>query len=169
MQLRISGLPDGLPLRVLDLLGGNGLLWDEVRKSTGRTIEILRIDKKAGRKGFYLIGDNRKFLFDYGDFDVVDLDAYGCPFDQLEKVLNAPRRPKIIFLTWIQSQWGVLPRKFLETLGYTEEMINKIPTLFNRRGTEKLLDYLALRGIKTIKMYSSGDNGKTYLSIRNDL
>jgi len=166
VELRAGNLPDRSPLKVLDLLGGGYLLWEEVRKRTAREIDILRIEKKGGKKGFYLIGDSRKFLFDYGDFDVVDLDGPGCPFLQLDRVMNAPRRPKTIFLTWIQQRPDKLPMQFLNALGYPEPMVSKIPAIFAKGGQDKLLNYLALKAIKRVKMYFTPDRRKTFLSFQ---
>lgn len=48
---------------------------------------------------------------------------------------------------------GKLPNELLISLGYTKEMIRKIPTLFNRNGVEKLKNYLSLYDIKQIIGY----------------
>jgi hypothetical protein len=90
MKLRVKNLPEGNPLRVLDLYSGNGLIWSEIEKRTGREIRVLRIDRERGRRGTYLIGNNLKFNLDPGAFDVVDVDAWGVPFRQLEKIFSSP-------------------------------------------------------------------------------
>lgn len=168
IKLRLDNLPPGDPLKVLDLFSGNGLLWEEIQKRTGRNILVLRTEKKPGKTGIYLIGDNRKFEFYFSTFDVVDVDAYGIPFDQMEKIFRWPTRPRAFFVTWIQSGMGQLPHKLLEALGYSREMVKKIPSLFNRNGQEKLFQYLALRGVKKVKIYFTADRRKSYLYIGND-
>lgn len=165
LKLRIENLPKSNPLKVLDLFSGNGQLWEEIQKRTGREILTLRIDKEKGKRGIYLMGDNRKFKLDFAQFDIVDLDAYGIPFYQLERVLSGPSRPKRIFITFIQSQFGRIPRGMLQALGYSDAMVKKIPTLFDKEGREKLLRYLAGKGIKSCKVYSSADGHKNYISI----
>lgn len=165
VQLRLDGLPDANPLKVLDMFSGNGLIWEEIQKRTGREILILRIDRERGKRGAYLVGDNQKFNFDFSKFDCVDLDAYGVPFRQLEKILSGPSRPRRVFITFIQSQWGTLPRKMLHALGYTDGMIKKVPTLFYRNGQEKFLQYLALKGVKKCQVYYTPDKRKNYVSI----
>ena len=143
VRLRISALPEGNPLKVLDLLSGDGRIWSEIQKRTGREIMVLRIDREPGKRGIYLQGDNRKYNFDFSEFDCVDLDAYGVPFPQLERIFTSERHPRVLFITFIQSIWGTLPRKMLNALGYTDRMIKKVPTVFNRAGQEKFLRYLA--------------------------
>ncbi len=49
--LRMNHLPDREPIRVLDAFSGNGVLWDTIRKETGRQIETLRIDVKKNVPG----------------------------------------------------------------------------------------------------------------------
>jgi hypothetical protein len=165
VKLRLDGLPDKNPLKVLDMFSGNGLIWSEIEKRTGREILVLRIDRKRGKRGAYLVGDNRKFNFDFSEFDVVDLDGYGVPFSQLEKIFASEKKPRVVFLTFIQSEWGTLPRKMLNHLGYTDSMIKKIPTLFNRRGQGKFLQYLALRGVPKVQISYTQDKRKNYISV----
>ena len=165
LKLRIDNLPDATPVKVLDMFSGNGLIWNEIEKRTGREILVLRIDRERGKRGAYLVGDNRKFNFDFSKFDCVDLDAYGVPFRQIEKILSGPSRPKRVFITFIQSQWGTLPRKMLNALGYTDRMIKKVPTLFNRAGQEKFLRYLALRGVERCQISYTPDKRKNYVSV----
>jgi len=167
VRLRLEGLPDGNPLKVLDMFSGDGRIWSEIQRRTGREIQVLRVEREKGKRGVYLQGDNRKFNLDYGQFDVVDLDAYGVPFAQLERIFSSPSKPKAVFITFIQSIWGGLPLKMLGALGYTPEMVRRCPTLFYRDGQKKLLQYLALRGVEKVKISFTPDRRKTYLSIRN--
>jgi hypothetical protein len=126
---------------------GNGLIWEEIQKRTGQEILVLRTDRERGKRGAYLVGDNLKFNLDYSGFDVVGAYAYGIPFRQLERIFSGTSKPKRVFITFIQSQWGALPRKMLNALRYTDAMIKKVLTLFYRNGQEKFLRYLALKGV----------------------
>jgi hypothetical protein len=165
VRLRIESLPDKNPVKVLDLFSGNGLLWEEIQRRIGREIVVLRVDRERGKKGAYLIGDNRKFNFDFSEFDVVDLDAYGCPFSQMERIFMSDKKPKVIFLTFIQSIFGSLPLKMLSAIGYPPSMVKRCPTLFYRDGQTKLLQYLALRGVQKCRISCTPDKRKTYASI----
>jgi hypothetical protein len=83
---------------------------------------------------------------------VIDLDAYGVPFKQLEIVFQSKYKG-IVFVTFIQSVHGMLPRELIFNCGFTPEMVNKIPSLFNRDGFGKLKSYLYSRGIQFILYY----------------
>lgn len=166
VRLRIDNLPDKEPLRVLDLYAGQGKIWDEVRKKTGMQIKVLGIEKKKINGKIYLQGDNNKFRMDYDQFDVIDLDAYGIPFDQMQRVFISSIREKTIFITFIPTYWGALPHGLLVALGYSRRMIKKIPTLFNRHAPVKLMRYLASHGVTQVKIYTSQDHRKNYLCVK---
>jgi len=166
VRLRSDNLPDADPVKVLDMFHGSGSIWDEVRKKTGRTINILGIDKKSGMPLIYLQGDNRKFRVDYSHFHIIDCDAYGSPVTNLQDVLKRSRTPLTVFLTFIQTGMGRLPNNLLFALGYTPAMLDKCQTIFNRHGQKKLLDYLWMVGIRNVKMYSTFDKRKSYLCVK---
>lgn len=144
--------------RILECFAGNSNLW--------RT-KTTKIDKKRGLKGIYLCGDNIKFLMnmDLSRFDIIDLDAYGIPFNQLEIIFKRKFKG-IVHVTFIQSMMGIIKHKLLEKLGYTKNMILKCPTLFARNGVEKLFNYLFLNKIK--KVYIISDNRKNYLYFKTN-
>lgn len=152
VALRVAHLPEADPLRVLDCFGGKGLIWKAVAKLTGRKILRLPIEiKEQEEEGFYLPGDNRAYLssLDLARFDVIDLDGYGVPFDQLEMVFGAGYQG-VVFVTFIQTMMGRLPFGLLKAVGFTEEMVKKCPTLFGKSGWKYFMEYLALRGVSRI-------------------
>ena len=166
VKLRIDNLPPG-GLQVLDLFAGDGQIWGAIRKRCkGRKIQILRIDQKRDKPGIYLAGDNRKFLphLDLDRFNIIDLDAYGVPYEQL-KILFARQyeKPLTVFVTFIQTEYAGLPYKFLSELAYSLKMVRKCPTLFKRDGFGKLKQYLALSGVKYIKYFSDAPGRKFYV------
>jgi len=165
LKIRLDNLPKANPLKVLDMFSGNGLIWEEIQRRTKREILVLRIDREVNKCGIYLMGENLKFNLNYGEFDVIDLDTYGVPFRQMEKIFDCPSKPKVLFITFIQSVWGVLPAKMLNTLGYTNKMIKKIPTLFYRYGQEKFLQYLSLKRVKNCRISHTPDKRKNYIII----
>ena len=164
VKLRIDHLPNKKSLNVLDLFGGDGLIWNEIIKQTGKNISVLRMDVKSDKPGVYLKGDNTKFLklMDLKQFDIIDVDAYGVPFKQL-KIIFQKKYKGLIFITYIQSVFGRLPKQMLFELNYTERMIQKIPTMFNRDGIEKLKNWMSLYSIKKCKRISF--QNKHYLVI----
>ncbi len=155
VKLRLDHLPDMDPVNVLDLFSGDGLIWTEVKQRVSKQINTLRIDIKPDKKGLYLKGDNLKFLqsLNLDEFDCIDVDAYGVPYKQLKEILSRNYKG-IIFITYIQSVFGKLPKKMLMDLNYTAEMIRKVPTLFDRNGLLKLNNWLSLYGIKKVKRFS---------------
>ena len=166
VKLRNDNLPPG-KCRVLDCYGGTGRIWETIKKrNPKKKIEVLRIDKKKDRGGVYLVGDNRKFMeaLEPGQFDVIDLDAYGIPYKPLIWLFERSHgHPTTIFATFIQSLYGCLPTDFLVNSGYSHKMIKKCPSLFYRDGFEKLKGFLANKGVKKIKHYSDKANRKHYI------
>ena len=161
IKLRMAHLPDKPLIRVLDAFHGKGLIWDYIKARISKKIEVTAIDKKSASSDFVLFGDNKKFFpsISLENFDVIDLDAYAVPFDQLEYVFDYDHRKNLhhrIFLTFIQSIYGRLPIGMLQRLGYSEKMIKKVPVLFDRNGIEKLKGYLALMGVSRIFIKSAG-------------
>lgn len=90
IKLRIDHLPNKKFLSVLDLFGGDGLIWNEIIKQSGKDITVLRMDIKLDKPGVYLKGDNLKFLkvMDLNQFDIIDVDAYGVPYAQLKEIFR---------------------------------------------------------------------------------
>lgn len=150
--LRVNHLPEKDPVRVLDCFHGSGIIWKNViLRCPNRKILVTGIEEKRGLPGLYLVGDNRKYLsmMDLSQFDVIDLDAYVVPFDQIEILMIRPGQ-RTVFVTFIQSNYGQLPLGMLECLGYTKSMVIKCPTLFCRNGFEKMKAYLAKAGLSQL-------------------
>lgn len=140
---------------VLDCFSGHGTVWSGVKEYSTKKIKTLQIDTRSDKSGVYLKGNNIKFLktIDLSKFDIVDLDAYGVPFPQLE-ILFDRKYKGIIHCTFIQSNQGRLNHMLLNELGYSNEMIKKCPTLFSKNGFEKFCKYLRKRGISKINFLS---------------
>ena len=146
---------------VLDCFSGDGTLWKNIKNLSDKEIKVLRIETKQKAKGVYLKGDNKKFLktIDLKAFDIIDLDAYGIPCDQLD-ILFKRNYKGIVIVTAIQSMLGQLPVKMLKEVGYSKEMIKKCPTLFSKKGKEILKQWLAFKGVKEV--YGKLDGRKNY-------
>ena len=167
VELRIKYLPDKTKIKVLDCFAGKGTIWRQVKKESDKQIQIISIEKEKGKNKSALEGDNVKYLLsmDLTKFDIIDLDAYGIPFEQLE-ILFKRNYKGIVFITAIQSIIGKIPNGLLIKLGYTQKMINKIPSLFNRNGIEKVKNYLYLCGIEYIKGYFIGRKNYFVINIK---
>lgn len=162
INLRVNHLPDQQSIKVLDCFAGRSRIWKEIKKKSNKNINVVGIDRIS--YGSTLKGDNVKYLkgMNLDKYDIIDLDAYGVPFKQLE-IIFKKKYKGILFITFIQSIFGRLPVRMLEKIGYTRKMIKKCPTLFNRNGIEKFKQYLAINGIKKIIIINK--NNKKYLYI----
>lgn len=138
-------------INILEAYAGDGVIWREVQKHTNKKLNILKIEVKDNKKGVYLKGNNEKFfpLFNFENYDIIDLDAYGIPFNQLEVVFLKEFKG-FVHVTYIQSGMGRLPNGLLIKLGYTKEMINKCSTLFSKNGLEKIMQYLSINKVDKI-------------------
>lgn len=158
--LRIDSLPNKNDIHILECFGGEGVLWKEVKKRTKKNIKVLSIDKNKYKR-IQLQGDNVKFLksIDLNQFDIIDLDAWGSPFKQLE-ILFQKKYKGIVHCTFIQSMMGGVNKRLLIENGYSQNMIEKIPSLFSRNWIDKLMNYLHKQGVQTVKIISQ--NRKNY-------
>jgi len=163
IKLRLNNLPDKKEINVLDMFSGNGLIWKRIKKQSQSKINVLRMEKKKDAQGVYLRGDNRKYIINYDQFDLIDLDAYGVPHKQLEKIFKQSKKELGIFITFIQIVYGQLPFGFLEEIGYSRAMIKKIPNLFMKNGQQKLLNFLTVKGVRNVKIYYNQSRRKNYL------
>jgi len=159
--LRLESLPEKDNIRILEAFGGEGILWSEVRKRTNKKINILSIDKNEYKK-VNLKGDNLKFLksLDLSHFDIIDLDSYGSPSNQLE-LLYEKNYKGIIHCTFIQTMMGRINNNILLSCGFTKSMINKCPTLFSKNGINKLLYFIAIK-FEVNKFRIVKDKNKNY-------
>lgn len=156
IALRETMLPNDRSVKVLNAFGGKNKIWGAIKKIRNpQKIDVLSIDMSTDCGGIYLVGNNMKFIsaMDLQKFDAIDLDAYGCPFDQLEIILNSGFCG-IVFVTFIQVVNGALPDGFLEKLGFKKEMIKKCPSVFYREGLKKMLGYLNMYGIDEVLVKS---------------
>lgn len=149
VELRVNNLPDK-PV-VLDCYGGARVIWNAVEARIGKPVKYVGIDKLDYGVGFYLDGDNMAYLrtMNLKPFNVIDLDAYGVPYAQLKALFERGFKGTV-FVTFMQVSLGIIPYGILEDIGFTTEMIHKIPTLFFKRGWQYFLEWLALKGVRAI-------------------
>jgi hypothetical protein len=150
VALRVAHLPEKNPLYVLDCFAGDGKIWKAVERLTGRELRVLPIDT-IDYGMFYLPGDNMSYLksIDLDRYDVIDLDAYGIPYEQLKELFERNYHG-VVFVTFIQSIFGTINHGLLKDIGFSNEQINKIPTLFGKRGWEYFIEWLGLHGVEKI-------------------
>lgn len=154
-SLREIDLPDNPKL--LDCFAGDHKMWE------GKPLERYYPVDKESYKNLSIQADNLKILksLDLSKFNVIDLDAYGVPFKQLDIIFNSEFEGTIYF-TFIQTMFGKLPNRLLFEFGYTPEMIRKTQTVFNKHGFGKFKNFLAKRGVKKIKYFNPEGTQKYY-------
>jgi len=159
VKLRAKYIPDE-DIKVLDAFGGYGKVWNEVIKVTGRK-NICRVGFDKQIRPGCIRGDNRKWMagMNLNLFNVIDLDAYGIPFDQMQ-ILFLNKYKGYVFFTFIQSMHGGIPIGLLSANGITKKMREQCPTIFSQIGWTLWLDWLAMNGIK--KLYHVTFDRKHY-------
>lgn len=128
------GLTD---MYVLDAFAGKGLVWKEIqRQRPDLKIRTLGIEKRKYINPDCIMGDNRKAMkgMDLRVFDLIDLDAFGCPWEQLQICADlAPEVP--VVLTHIGVDLGPVPKGLLLAVGIPQrwyEEMNVPHALFSR-------------------------------------
>lgn len=173
IDLRINHLPAGAELTVLDCFAGDGIIWRGVERLSGRAMRVLPIDVRADVSStFRLDGRNEDFLvsLDLRRFDVIDLDAYGVPYEQL-RILFERKYIGTVFVTFIQVAMGKMPFSLLQDIGFSREMIDKSSTLFARRDRAwgYFCEWLALHGVNELHVRSKMEGSrkrKYYIAFR---
>lgn len=162
--VRASGLD---AVRVLDAYHGDGAVWDEVRSRVDVPIVTVGVDLKPGKAGAVVRVDNRAALagWDLDGFDVVDLDAYGWPHEQVaivaERGFGGP-----VFVTRIAFAVGPVPAPVLEAVGIDPEWAKIAPGLFTSEADGLWLEYLGALGFRRAEWWVvPGGMGKWYGTI----
>ena len=162
VMLRIESLPKKKEIRVLECFGGEGVLWNAVkRRCPDKNIQVLSIDKNKYNR-VQLQGDNLKYLqsINLQAYDIIDLDAWGSPVKQLEILFKRKYRGGV-HCTFIQSMMGKLRDEILLDNGYPKDMVGKIRSIFVTDGLQKFLNYLAKNGVKNCRILTK--KRKNYL------
>lgn len=106
-------------IHVLDAFAGQGLVWKEIqRQRPDLQVTTVGIEKRKYVNPNVIMGDNRKAMkgMDLTVFDIIDLDAFGCPWEQL--AIAAERAPNVpVVLTHISVTLGPVPKGLLKAAG----------------------------------------------------
>lgn len=99
---------------------------------------------------------------------MIDLDAYGVPYEQLKVVFERAKDVRV-FVTFTQTWQGGLPHQMMMELGYSEAMLKKSRTIFQREALEKFKLWLAKQGVERIKIRKGGLKRNVYAYICFDI
>lgn len=165
VAMRLALLPprqEGQRVQVLDAYAGNGDIWRAVsRWRDDLEITSIELDQRRGRGAIH--GDNRRIMaaMDMTRFDVVDLDAWGQPTDQLAIALDRGFTG-VLFWTFIATY----PRGsnlLLDAADIPREWAAIAPsTMFSQGGVFRLWQqFLAVRGFRQMAIVAAGQ-GRYY-------
>jgi hypothetical protein len=87
-------------VRVLDVCSGAGYIWSEMEKYVDIATWV-KVDIKPRAPGTLRMTSMQAVTsFPLEEFDVIDIDPYGEPWDAYRQVLLRLRRPTAVFLTY---------------------------------------------------------------------
>lgn len=102
LAVRLKACEQLKSIKVLDCYHGKGELWRSLQDFV-EIEEFLGIEKNKGLgSGFPVMYGNNLQIIDLINIDkytLIDLDAYGFPFDLMEKVFIKSKLPKVIVYT----------------------------------------------------------------------
>lgn len=137
-------------LKVLDCFAGEVVIWGHFDCDRYYGIEAVK------GKGKNLYADNRKVIpsLDLSGFNVIDLDSYGCPFEQFQLCFdNETLQNGTVFCYTITSSPISNMSAKLARLKGIQGMIRDCPTLFNQFTIDYLYDFLYESGVREVHEY----------------
>ena len=152
--IRKEAIKDLKEVRVLDLFAGRNVLWNNIE-----TDKYYGIDLEQN-KGKNLTADTRKVFnsLDLSQFNVIDCDSYGIPYDIYQKILTRTdvKKGTIVLYTAIAYEFTGLQNDIKEFFGF-DKFYSKAPTLFNKKAIEFFYELLSLHGVDEVNFYSVHD------------
>jgi hypothetical protein len=134
-------------LKVLDLFAGKNKLWSSFDCKT-----YYGVEKEKG-KGKNLYADNLKVIpsLDLSRFNVIDVDSYGIPANQIEALYNNPtlKAGTVIIYTCITSKLSAL-NKTITKMFNIDKIYSKCPVLFNSLAVELFYGMLSEYGVEKV-------------------
>lgn len=111
-------------------------------------------------KGNNLHADNVKVIpsLNLAEFNVIDADSYGVPFNQMYEVFNNPtlKRGTVIIYTCNTNKVSMMNKKCLEYFGLSS-IYKKVKTLVNSKTMDLFYSYLHDNGVEYVYEYSEKD------------
>ena len=150
--LRKTATTELSSLCVLDLYAGENILWSQFETERYYGVELIK------GKGKNLHADNRRIIesLDLSEFNTIDCDSYGIPFDVILKLFqnNTLQKGTIIIYTAISNKMSALNKECLHMFGL-EQMFRKCPTLVQAKGLELFYAMLEKQGVNTVYYYKA--------------
>lgn len=150
INLREEATKNLKELRVLDCFAGRNRLWAGFQKE-----KYFGIEKEEG-KGKNLNVDNLRVLrvLDLSEFNVIDLDSYGIPTEQILQIYKNPTLKKgtVIIYTYIANGFGGLSKALLNMFE-VGEIYRKAKYLETKQSGELFHGFLYNLGVRNIQEY----------------
>lgn len=151
VELRKLAIKDLDHVSVLDCFAGKNVLWNQIEKD-----KYLGIEKEKG-KGKNLYGDNVKLLgeLDLSAFNVIDLDSYGIPAKQIDKIFRNPtfdKKNTVIIYTAIANSMSGLSETLVRHYNIGK-LYAKSKTMFNARAHNMFHGYLYSLGVRELTRF----------------
>lgn len=148
--LRVEAIKGLSVVNVLDLFAGDNLIWSRIPCDRYYGIEAER------GKGRNLHADNRKIIphLDLSAFNVIDCDAYGMPYEQIQLLFDNPTLMSgtVIIYTCISGVLNRLSVRMLDDYRLQEEY-KRSRVLFNRYSADMFHAMLYSHGVRAVKCY----------------
>ena len=161
INLRMSALDaiDKQNINVLDLFHGYGKIWEFIKKASTKNIDIMPVDIKKNLPGFYVCVDNLRFLKaeNIERYDIIDIDAYGLPFELIEIIFRKKYRGCVI-VTMISSVLRSVPKSMIESIGFNYDEVKPAKAIFSPLIFDIMSDLLYRNNVKKIKLVNHENN-----------
>uniref|UniRef100_A0AAU8AZJ7 SAM-dependent methyltransferase n=1 Tax=Dulem virus 36 TaxID=3145754 RepID=A0AAU8AZJ7_9CAUD len=145
-SIRQQAIQDLEHVCVLDCFHGKGEIWENMHKlSKIDKVQGIEKNKKLHSCFDTLYGDNLKLLktIDIDEYNVIDLDAFGSPFKQMDIIFARAQKPKVIIYTFCFSGMSGVPQE----ISRAKNIQKKCKTIINGYLDEMFSAYLKLHGV----------------------
>lgn len=133
--------------KVLDCFHGNGLIWGEVAKSIDvEMVTGIEINNNLYSNFETIIGDNREVLkhINIDEYNIIDIDSYGNPFEQMNIIFRRSNKQKIIIYTYIVNKMSGVSKH----ITMLPDAVHICKTIMNEYERDCFDNYLYRHGIK---------------------
>lgn len=142
-------------LKILDLYAGENVMWSHFNTDRYYGVEIIK------GKGKNLNADCKRVIgsLDLSDFNVIDCDSYGIPFDVLLKIFENKtlKRGTTIIYVAISNRLSGVNKECLKMFGL-EDMYKKSQVLVAAKAIELFYAMLERQGVEVLYYYKINDN-----------
>lgn len=148
-KMSIQGLDR---VKVLDLFAGANKIWSQIK-----TDRYYGIEREKG-KGKNLYANNLKVIpsLDLSDFNVIDCDSYGIPFEQMESLYENGTLQKgtVIIYTCISNAVSSMNGECLRQFKL-DKMYKKSKVLINKLAIDYFFEMLRRNGVTHVTEYEN--------------